>query len=121
MATLHCVTSSTAAAVTDQEAVKELFEQYQVSPVSYRIEDHEVRIHGSESFIARDESGGHCTAEFLHRLRQYLEEGEELKIQTVGHEKWRWPLVACQFRVTPDAVYYSDLETDEKEITEDRG
>lgn len=121
MATLHCVTSSTAAAVTDQEAVEELFKEYQVFPVSYRIENHEVQIHGSESFIAQDKNSEYCTAEFLHRLREYLEDGEELKIQTVGHERWRWPLVACQYRVTPDAVYYSDLETDEREISEEGG
>ena len=117
MATLHCVTSSNIAEVSDQEAVEALFEEHQVLPVDYRIKDRELSIHGYESFIVQDKNNEYCTRQFLRQLQPYLE--DELVIQTVGNEKCRYPLVACQYRVNEDGVFYSDLETDEKELEVD--
>ncbi|WP_058825702.1 hypothetical protein [Haloferax sp. Q22] len=57
----------------------------------------------------------------LHELKDYFEEGEELIIQGIGNEKTRFPLCAYQFRATPEAVYYSDLGTDEEEIEVEAG
>lgn len=118
MATLHCTTSSTVATVTDEEAVKQLFEEYHVSPCDYRIEDGEVHIFGYESFNVRNSDGEYCTVEFLEELQNYLD-SEELVIQTVGNEKCRFPFVSCQYRVKPEGpILYSDLETDEQPYNE---
>jgi hypothetical protein len=115
VATLHCTTVSTVATVTDQSQVKQLFEEYDVVPKSYRVESGEVRIQGGESFIVFDEDGVECTVEFLDRLQSFLGD-EELVIQISGSEGWRYPVVACQYRVTDEGVFYSDLDTDEKPV-----
>lgn len=120
MATLHCVTSSTRVEVKEPEAVKDLLEQYTGIPEKTEIEDGQLWIIGYTSFHPRRDGEPDATAEFLHRLQPLLE--DELVIQTVGNEKIRFPLVACQFRVHPeDGVFYSDLETDERRVEPPEG
>lgn len=98
--------------------MKKLFEEYDVVPKSYRVRQGEVRIQGGESFIAFDEDGAEATTEFLYRLQPFLGD-EELVIQVSGSEGWRYPVVACQYRVTESGVFYSDLETGEKQLKAD--
>lgn len=114
MANLHCTTTSTPVEVTDEEEVEELLDEYLGIPEKTYVQNGELHIIGHQSFHPRKEGQPDCTEEFLDRISQYLE--GELVIQTVGNEKCRFPVVACQFRVTDDGVFYTDLEIDEKRM-----
>lgn len=120
MATLHLTTTSSAVDVTDEDAVTALLDEWGVEPSHAVIEDGTCSLYGRAGFNAfPDNRGDPQTAAFLHAFRAYIADGEEWEVQTVGHEKCRHPLVAYRYRVTPDAVYYSDLRTDEHRIDAD--
>jgi hypothetical protein len=62
---------------------------------------------GEDGSVADREHG--CTEEFLKRLAPHLE--EQLVIQTVGHEKSCFPLLAGQWSAWPDGtVQYESLD-----------
>ena len=120
MSSLHQTTTTSPVEVTDREAVEELLERHNVQPVHYKFEGREFYLYGHAGFIAYpDGCNQPQTAEFLHAFREYVADGEEWEVQTIGNEKCRYPLVAYQYRVTPEAVYYSDLRIDEHRIGKD--
>lgn len=122
MAMLHMTTTSSAVAVTDEEAVQALLDEWGVQPSNTGFEDGQFFLYGHAGFNAFPECRADPeTAAFLHAFREYIADGEEWGVQTVGNEKCRHPLVAYRYRVTPDAVYYSDLRTDEHRIDADGG
>jgi len=56
--------------------------------------------------------GGLVTHEFLRKLANYLESGEELDIQTAGYTKCRFPVLAKRYVAPRDGeVLYADLST----------
>jgi len=55
--------------------------------------------------------GGLVTHEFLRKLANYLESGEELDIQTAGYTKCRFPVLAKRYVVRDGEVLYADLST----------
>lgn len=61
-------------------------------------------VEGEKGEVVDEEPG--YTEEFLKRLAPHLE--EKLVIQTVGHEKCRFPLVASQWTVWPDGTIRQD-------------
>ena len=61
-------------------------------------------VEGEDGKIVDEEPG--YTEEFLKRLAPHLE--EKLVVQTVGHEKCRFPLVASQWTVWPDGTLRHD-------------
>jgi len=58
-----------------------------------------------------DYEGGLVTHEFLRKLANYLESGEELDIQTAGYTKCRFPVLAKRYVVRDGEVLYADLST----------
>jgi len=120
MATLHMTTTSSAVAVTDEEAVTALLDEWGVQPSNTVFEDGQFFLYGHAGFNAFPESRADPrTAAFLHAFRECMADDAEWEVQTVGNEKCRHPLVAYRYRVTPDAVYYSDLRTAEHRIDAD--
>jgi hypothetical protein len=120
MATLHMTTTSSPVAVTDEEAVQALLVEWGVEPSNTGFEDGRFFLYGHAGFNAFPEyRGDPRTAAFLHAFREHFVDGAEWEVQAVGNEKCRHPLVAYRYRVTPDAVYYSDLYTDEHRIDAD--
>jgi len=117
MATLHETTTSSAVEVTDAEAVQSLLDTWGVRPSNAVCEDGQFYLYGHTGFNAfPDDCADPQTAAFLHELQGFIVEDDEWEVQTVGNEKCRHPVVAYRYRVTPDAVYYSDLRTDEHRI-----
>jgi hypothetical protein len=57
-------------------------------------------IHAEDGSVVDREQG--YTEEFLERIAPHLE--EQLVIETVGHEKCRFPLLAGQWSVWPDGT-----------------
>jgi len=123
IATLHEVTASNTVEVTDPEKVENLLTDGRTLSCQFELEDGQLHFHGYDGFRVNEQDSDeigkyHGVGQFLHELREYFVEGEELIIHGIGNEKTRFPLCAYQFRATPEAVYYSDLGTDEEEIEE---
>jgi len=119
--TLHEVTASSTVEVTDQEKVENLLTDGRTLSCQFELEDGKLYFHGYDGFRVRSEDNKeigkyHGVGLLLHELREYFAEGEELIIHGIGNEKTCFPLCAYQFRATPEAVYYSDLGTDEEKV-----
>jgi hypothetical protein len=56
-----------------------------------------------------DYEGGLATHEFLRKLTNYLEPGEEFDIQTAGYTKCRFPVLAKRYVIREGDVLYADL------------
>jgi len=93
MATLQAATASTGATVTDAQAVRQLCEAHCFGTLNWEVdEEGELIIWGYDAFEIYetredglpDYEGGLVTHEFLRKLANYLESGEELDIQTAG-------------------------------------
>jgi hypothetical protein len=121
MANLQAATVSDSAEVTDEEAVKELFDDYRVS-VDWKItDDGELQFHGYHALYIRpseDEMGDThlATEQFFAKLTEYIEEGEELDIMEAGYTKLRFPVHAIRWIVKPDGVYKDSLNSPEKVV-----
>lgn len=118
MATLQAATSSTAARVTDPEAVEELCDKHSFGGVRWEITDEgEIAFWGYDAFnvYRRHECGdpdheyGIVTREFLWELAEYIAESEELDIQIAGFTKCRFPMHAQRWVVRPGEVRHADL------------
>lgn len=118
MATLTAVTTSDGAVVTDPRAVRDLCESYCLGILDWEVDDsNRVEIWGYDAFEVyqrREDSlpdyeAGARTHEFLERLAEFVEEGEELDIQTAGFTKCRFPVLASRYVVRPDEVLRADL------------
>ncbi|WP_198668075.1 hypothetical protein [Saliphagus sp. LR7] len=56
-----------------------------------------------------DLDASEVTREFLWRLAEYIEEGDELDIQSAGFTKCRYPVHACRYVIRNGAVLHADL------------
>lgn len=127
MATLQCTTSSTWSRVDPnaKEQIEAIADEYgfwgahdelNIDVTENSDGDTIISIHGDASFEPskpiHDEDGSvvdreHGYAEeFLKRIAPYLQ--EQLVIETVGHEKCRFPLLAGQWSVWPDGTIQYD-------------
>jgi len=120
MATLQAATTSSSAAVTDPQTVRELCENHCFGTLSWEVtEDREFSIWGYDEFEvyeARenglpDYEGGIVTHEFLRELAGHLEADEELDIQTAGFTKCRFPVLAKRYVVRNGEVLHADLSS----------
>jgi hypothetical protein len=120
MATLQAATTSNGVAVTDAQAVRELCESYCFGMLEWEVDDHSrLSIWGYDAFevYGRRENGlpdyeaGQRTHEFLQALTTYVEEGDELDIQTAGFTKCRFPVLASRYVVRHGEVLRADLRT----------
>lgn len=118
MATLQVATTSNSVIVTDLDAVEQLCEAHCFSGLKWRLtEDGEFSLWGYEALqiYARldddtiDFEGGEVTREFLWKLAEYIEDGDELDIQSAGFIKCRHPVHACRYIVRPDELLYANL------------
>jgi len=113
-------TASTGATVTDAQAVRQLCEAHCFGTLNWEVdEEGELIIWGYDAFEIYetredglpDYEGGLVTHEFLRKLANYLESGEELDIQTAGYTKCRFPVLAKRYVVRDGEVLYADLST----------
>ena len=121
MATLQAATTSNGVTVTDAQAVRELCESYCFGTLEWEVDDDDDRlsIWGYDAFevYGRRENGlpdyeaGQRTHEFLRALAAYVEEGDELDIQTAGFTKCRFPVLAARYVVRRGDVLRADLRT----------
>jgi hypothetical protein len=118
MADFVAVTSSSGVRVTDREKVQALLERFHTEPAGewtddlFGFWDYEwfavypmVEIGGEKE----PDYDADATDEFLKELAQFIPEGERLVIQSVGHEKCRFPLGGQSIVVTPGGVEYYTL------------
>lgn len=140
MATLQATTSSTWSEVDPDAAdqIESIIDEYNFwgvhTEVNVEIKDNRddetiISIYGHAAFDPAkpiyedgevvDEQHG-CAEEFLKRIAPYLE--EQLVIETIGHEKARFPLLAGQWAVWPDGTirYDSFDHSPEKPETNNR-
>ena len=120
MATLQAATTSNDVTVTDAQAVRELCETYCFGMLDWEVNDNDrLSIWGYDAFevYGRRENGlpdyeaGQRTHEFLRTLATYVEEGDELDIQTAGFTKCRFPVLASRYVVRHGEVLRADLRT----------
>ncbi|WP_135827279.1 hypothetical protein [Halorussus ruber] len=120
MATLQAATTSDGVTVTDAQAVRELCESYCFGTLEWEVDDNDrLSIWGYDAFevYGRRENGlpdyeaGQRTHEFLRALATYVEEGDELDIQTAGFTKCRFPVLAARYVVRHGDVLQADLRT----------
>jgi len=120
MATLQAATTSNGVTVTDAQAVRELCESYCLGTLNWEVDDNDrFSIWGYDAFevYGRRENGlpdykaGQRTHEFLRTLAAYVEEGDELDIQTAGFTKCRFPVLASRYVVRDGDVLQADLRT----------
>ena len=120
MATLQAATTSTGATVTDAQAVRQLCESHCFGTLNWEVdEEGELIIWGYDAFEIYetredglpDYEGGLVTHEFLRKLANYLEPGEELDIQTAGYTKCRFPVLAKRYVVRDGEILHADLST----------
>ena len=118
MATLQSATTSTGAVVTDAQAVRQLCEAHCFGTLNWEVdEEGELIIWGYDAFEIYetredglpDYEGGLATHEFLRKLTNYLEPGEEFDIQTAGYTKCRFPVLAKRYVIREGGVLYADL------------
>jgi len=130
MATLNLYTASSHPRVSSREFLEKVLDRYQfrgyTSALTVEVVNEdgtdELAIHGRTGFAAYPEENVNNsddladpekedTERFLKEIAPFLE--EKLVIQTVGHEKIRFPLLASQYTVWPDkTVKYTELESD---------
>jgi len=120
MATLQAATASTGATVTDAQAVRQLCEAHCFRTLNWEVDEEGELIiwgyddaFGSTKLVRMDfqTTRGLVTHEFLRKLANYLESGEELDIQTAGYTKCRFPVLAKRYVVRDGEVLYADLST----------
>ncbi len=118
MATLQAATTSTGAVVTDAQAVRKLCESHCFATLNWEVDkEGEFIIWGYDAFEIYetredglpDYEGGFVTHEFLRKLANYLEPGEELDIQTAGYTKCRFPVLAKRYTVRDGEILHADL------------
>lgn len=118
MATLQAATASNGAVVTDAQVVNQLCESHCFGNLNWEVtDDGEFVIWGYDSFdVYRahengepDHEGGLVTREFLWALAEYIQEDEELDIQTAGFTKCRFPAHASRYVVRSSEVLHADL------------
>lgn len=118
MATLQATTVSNGAQVTDLKAVKDLCKAYDLQGLNWELtDDGELVIWGYDTFAVwpRSENGDptydeSATHEFLFALAEYVADGEEFDIRTVGHEKCRYPVLASRYAVRSGEVLHANLD-----------
>lgn len=130
MATYHSTTTCDSAKVTDTEAVESLINQYEWHVSTVRVENGYIEIHGegtpdpyrnyhASGLSYEDIKTEHGVRElpemdaFCWRLSQFLADGEEFVVETIGNEKARY-VSAVMYRVTPTGVYFSSLHDNEQ-------
>lgn len=106
--------------MTDQEKVENLLSEKPLT-CEYDLRNGTLRFEGVSGFTVYEDRNGTWQkygglGSLLHELRPFLEEGEELIIQSVRGDAHNFPIGAYQFKATPEAVHYSDLDTDEKVV-----
>ncbi|ELY58503.1 hypothetical protein [Natronococcus jeotgali] len=120
MANINAVTTSNKAELSDTEGMEFLLDEYDVRPQAEITEDGEIVIWGLSPFqvFSDDMSMDERTSEFLKELTGVLD--EELVIQSIGAEKYRYPVMAVQYRVNPEngSVNVRNLDRDERPLGE---
>ncbi|WP_135806932.1 hypothetical protein [Halorussus marinus] len=120
MATLQAATTSNGVTVTNAQAVRELCESYCFGMLEWEVDDDDrLSIWGYDAFevYGRRENGlpdyeaGQQTHEFLRALATYVEEDDELDIQTAGFTKCRFSVLAARYVVRRGDVLRADLRT----------
>ena len=140
MATLQATTSSTWSRVDSnaKERIETIADDYNFwgahEEINIDVKENSdsdiiISIHGYASFDPskpiHDENGEYVdeeygyAEEFLERIAPHLE--ERLVIETVGHEKCRFPLLAGQWSVWPDGTVEYDSFDHSPEKPETRG
>jgi hypothetical protein len=118
MATLQAATASNGVVVTDAQAVRELCESYCLGTLNWEVDEEDLlsiwgydafEIYGLRENGFPDYDGGEATREFLWALAAYIDEDEELDIQTAGFTKCRFPVLATRYVVRPGEVLHADL------------
>lgn len=129
MATLALYTASNRPRVSSREFLEKVIDRYQFRGYTTELtvevvsqdEHDELVIHGRTGFAAYpDENVNNSddladpekedTERFLKEIAPFLE--EKLVVQTVGHEKLRFPLLGSQYAVWPDkTVSYTKLDS----------
>lgn len=118
MANLQAATTSDGVTVSDADAVRELCNEYYFNGLEWKITDENeftiVGYHSLDLYFKHengdpDHNGGVQTRHFFSRLPNYIEDGSELDVMTVGYTKCRFPHLAQRYVVRPSGVYHADL------------
>lgn len=133
MATQQAVTTSTEVAITDYQAIKQLFETYWLpAEINHQLErtpDKEYEgtfsIWGYaelRAYLARDtgdpdHESGLTTREFLQALSQHIAPDKTLDIQSVGYIKCRHPPLAKRYKIEQDTIKLSTLRDGFEEVS----
>ncbi len=104
--------------VTDPDAVEQLCEAHCFGGLKWRLtDDGEFTVWGYGAFrvYPQDDNGmmdldaSEVTREFLWKLAEYIEEDDELDIQSAGFTKCRYPVHACRYVIRNGTVLHADL------------
>jgi hypothetical protein len=113
MANLRATTSSTAAQVTDPDAVRALCKRHSFGELNWELTDDDhisfwgyttPDVRPTTATGARDENAEYVTTEFFTVLAQYLADGEVLDIQAAGYTKCRYPMYGYRLVITPEEL-----------------
>ena len=114
MATYQGYTASNCVPVTDVDAVAELLEVYGVEMFVDQSEwvRGQLRFAADATFSAENPGADEqaTTEGFFIALGDYLPEDATLVVQSIGHERTRFPLNAYQYTVTEDDVEFVQLD-----------